>query len=202
MAELNKKVDAYIAKSADFAKPILNHFRSVIHKARPDIEETIKWGMPFFEYKGTICNMASFKQHCAVGFWKASLMSDQNNLFSKDSETAMGQLGRITTLKDLPSDKVLMAYINEAINLNEAGVKVEKKISAKKELEIPLYLIAALKKNKKAQAAFNNFSYSYKKEYIEWIIEAKTDATRDKRIATAIEWMAEGKKRNWKYEKK
>ncbi len=202
MAQLNKKIDAYIEKSADFAKPILKHFRTVVHKAHPDIEETVKWGMPFFEYKGVICNMASFKQHCAIGFWKASLMTDSHNLFSKDNEAAMGQLGRITSLKDLPPDKILITYIKEAIKLNEAGVKVEKKTTIKKELEIPSYLISALKKSKKANFAFDNFSYSHKKEYVEWITEAKTEATRNKRLTTAIEWISEGKGRNWKYEKK
>ncbi len=202
MAELNKKVDAYIEKSAEFAKPILNHFRTVVHKAHPDIEETIKWQMPFFEHKGTICNMAAFKQHCAIGFWKASLMKDPHKIFSKDPEAAMGQLGKITSLNDLPSDKILIDYIREAVKLNEEGVKVEKKSIERKELVIPSYFISALKKNKNAKVQFENFSYSHKKEYIEWITEAKTETTRNKRIATAIEWIAEGKGRNWKYEKK
>ena len=149
MTALNKKIDSYIDKSADFAKPILNHFRNVVHKAHPDIEETVKWGMPFFEYKGPICNMAAFKQHCAIGFWKASLMKDPHKIFSKDPEAAMGQFGKITSLRDLPSDKILIAYIKEAVKLNEEGIKVEKKPIERKELVIPSYFISALKKNKK-----------------------------------------------------
>ncbi|MEO8398433.1 MAG: YdeI/OmpD-associated family protein [Ignavibacteriaceae bacterium] len=199
---MNKKFDDYIQKSADFAKPILKHFRSLVHKADPDIEETIKWGMPFFDHKGTVCHMAAFKQHCAIGFWKGSLMKDSKKVFVRNEEAAMGHLGRITSLKDLPSDKILIEYIKEAVKLNEAGIKLPpKKPKEKKELEIPDYLTTALKKNKKAQKTFEDFSYTNKKEYIDWLTEAKTEATRNKRLETAIEWISEGKIRNWMYVK-
>lgn len=198
MPNKDPRVDAYIEKSADFAKPILTHLRKLIHKASPNVSETVKWSMPAFEYKGLVCNLASFKQHCAFGFWKQSLL--EQGAFPAE-KTAMGSFGRITSKKDLPPDDVIIKLIRQAVELNENGVKVaKKKPAAKKELVVPDYLTAALKKNKAAQKTFDNFPYSCKKEYVEWITEAKTDATRDKRLATTLEWLAEGKRRNWKYE--
>lgn len=202
MAIKDKRVDAYIAKSADFAKPILIHLRELVHKACPDVVETLKWSMPCFEYKGMLCNFASFKQHCTFGFWKASLMKDKVLVETAQSEVAMGHLGRITSLKDLPADKKITAWIKEAMKLNEDGVKVVKKKPAeKKDLVVPDYFIKAVKKNKKAWATFEAFSPSAKKDYVEWVTEAKTEETRNKRLTQAIEWMSEGKKRNWKYER-
>ena len=203
MATKNKSVDAYIAKSADFAKPILTHLRELVHKACPDVAETIKWGMPSFEYKGILCGFASFKAHCSFGFWKASLMKDNELLLSNaKSEAAMGHLGKLTSLKDLPSDKRITAWIKDAMRLNDEGVKVEKKKPVtQKELEIPGYFTKALQKNKKAWKVFEAFSPSNKKEYVLWVDEAKTEDTRNKRLEQAIEWMAEGKPRNWKYMK-
>jgi len=145
--------------------------------------------------------MAAFKQHCAFGFWKASLMHIDPAL-KKEETHAMGQLGKITTLKDLPADKKLATYIKEAMRLNDQGIKLSKAKPAKKEIATPDYFIKALNKNKEAKQAFENFSYSYKKDYVEWITEAKTEETRNRRIETALEWIAEGKGRNWKYEKK
>lgn len=202
MLVIEPKIDAYIENSAEFAKPILQHIRQLVHKACPDVKEAVKWGMPFFDCDGPVCNMASFKQHCAFGFWKASLMKDPENIFNKDGKNAMGQFDRITSIKDLPADKIIIAYIKEAVELNKAGVKVVKAKAVVQELPVPEALEAALKKNKTAKAAFEKFPPSHRKEYIQWITEAKTDATRDKRVAAAIEWMAEGKGRNWKYEKK
>jgi len=204
MGKKEKRIDAYILKSADFAIPILNHLRELVHLACPDVEEKIKWGMPFFDYKGEgLCNMASFKQHCAFGFWKASLMKDKALMDHAKSETSMGHLGRITSLADIPSDKKMIGYIKEAMKLNDAGVKVKKvKPSTDKTLEAPEYFVKALKTNKSAQTTFDAFSYSAKKEYVTWIVEAKTEDTRNKRIEQALEWMAEGKQRNWKYMKK
>ena len=195
----NPAVDAYIAKSAAFAKPILKHIRQVVHAAVPAVEEEMKWSTPTFTYKGILCGMAAFKEHCMLGFWKGSLLSDdKGNPLSRDSD----ELGRITSLADLPSDKVLTRYIKEAARLNDEGVKVEKpKAKPKPELVVPLYLTAALKKNKKALGTFEHFSQSAKREYVEWLTDAKTDATRDKRLAQAVEWIAEGKQRNWKYVK-
>jgi uncharacterized protein YdeI (YjbR/CyaY-like superfamily) len=197
------RIDAYIAKAADFAKPILEHIRMIVHKACPEVTETLKWSMPHFDYKGEMmCSMAAFKGHCVMGFWKASLMKDPMLMDNAASETSMGHLGRITSLKDLPQDKKLVAFIKEAMELNDKGIKVAKKTAAeKKELEIPEELLLALKKNRKARETFEAFSYSHKKEYVEWIAEAKTEPTREKRLIQTIEWLEEGKSRNWKFVK-
>lgn len=196
-----KKVDDYIAKSAPFAQPILEYLRETVYKACPHAEEAIKWGMPIFEtYGANMCSMAAFKQHCSFGFWKGSLLEDKQGIL--DPESAMGSLGRITSLKDLPSEKILISYLREADALNRDNIKVPKAPPKdKKELVTPKELAAALKKNKAATKVFDAFSYSCKKEYIEWIDDAKTEATKLKRVATAVEWIAEGKDRNWKYKK-
>jgi uncharacterized protein YdeI (YjbR/CyaY-like superfamily) len=201
MAAQLKAIDTYIAKSAGFAQPILNHIRKLVHKACPDVEEKMKWSFPHFDYKGEMmCSMAAFKQHAVFGFWKAALMNDPMLIENAKSEVSMGHLGRLTSLKDLPSDKKITAWIKEAMALNNKGIKIVKpKSTEKKELVVPDYFIKALNKNKKAFQTFEAFSYSNKKEYTEWITEAKTDETRNKRIALAIEMMAEGKSRNWKY---
>jgi uncharacterized protein YdeI (YjbR/CyaY-like superfamily) len=204
MAATDARIDAYIGKSADFAKPILSHLRQLVHRACPEATETIKWGMPFFEYNGSIlCNMAAFKQHCSFGFWNAAQMKDADSKLQVKDRGAMGNFDRLTTLRDLPADKTMLSYIREAATLIEKGVKrpVAKK-APRPELPVPPALTAALKKNKKAQATFEAFSPSHRRDYIEWITEAKTDATREKRIATTIEWLMEGKSRMWKYEKK
>jgi uncharacterized protein YdeI (YjbR/CyaY-like superfamily) len=195
------RIDAYIEKSADFARPILEHIRKLVHKACPDVEEKWKWSFPNFDYKGPMCHMAAFKEHAALGFWKQSLL--EQAAFPAE-KTAMGSFGRITSKKDLPPDRVIIGLIHQAMELNEKGIKVARpkpSADAKKELVVPDDLVAALKKNKKAQAQFNKFSYSHRKEYINWINEAKTEPTRNKRLATTIEWLGEGKSRNWKYEK-
>ncbi|MEP6704812.1 MAG: YdeI/OmpD-associated family protein [Acidobacteriota bacterium] len=197
MPTLDPRVDAYIDKSADFAKPILTHIRKLVHKACPDIIETIKWSFPHFDHKGMVCAMASFKQHCAFGFWKQSLL--EQDAFAAE-KTAMGSFGRITSVKDLPSDKVMIGLIQQAVELNEKGIKIQKKPAEKKELVVPKDLSSALSKNKAAKAAFENFSYSHKKEYLMWIEEAKTEPTRNKRLTTTVEWLADGKSRNWKYD--
>ncbi len=203
MAKEDPRVDAYIAKSQDFAKPILIHIRELVHKACPDVQETMKWSLPHFDYKGMMCSMASFKHHCSFGFWKASLMSDAKR-FAQVGETGMGHLGQIKSMDYLPSDRTMIAYIKEAANLNDGGVKLpaRPKAKVKRKLNVPSDLRAALKKNKKAKETFDSFSPSHKHEYVEWITEAKTDATRAKRLATTIEWLSEGKIRNWKYAKK
>jgi uncharacterized protein YdeI (YjbR/CyaY-like superfamily) len=205
MATKDPRIDAYIDRSADFAKPILDHLRALVHKACPDVVETIKWSFPNFDYKGSIlCSMASFKQHCAFGFWLGAVMKDSEGIFIKgEDKSAMGQLGQIKSLKDLPSEKVLIAYLKEAASLIDQGVKLPKKEKATNAsaIEVPGYFSAYLKKNKAALEQFNKFPPSHRKEYIQWITEAKTEATREKRMATAIEWIAEGKSRNWKYER-
>ena len=202
MPTLDPRVDAYIDRSADFAKPILLHIRKLVHTACPDVIETMKWSFPHFDYKGQMmCSMASFKQHCAFGFWKQSLLEDAAFPAEK---TAMGSFGRLTSVKDLPDDKTMKKLIADAMKLNDEGVKVKRAFvsSDKKELVVPDVLLEALAKHDAAAETFNSFPYSCKKEYVEWITEAKTDATRDKRLATAIEWLAEGKRRSWKYERK
>ncbi|MBL0355743.1 MAG: YdeI/OmpD-associated family protein [Chitinophagaceae bacterium] len=198
----NAAIDTYISKSAHFAQPILHHLRVLVHKACPDVEEKIKWSMPHFDYKGEMmCSMAAFKQHAIFGFWKAALMKDKSLLETAQSEVAMGHLGRITSLKDLPPDKKIIAWIKEAMELNENGIKLPPKAisTEKKEITAPDYFIKALAKNKKARVTFEALAYSHKKEYIQWITEAKTAETRNKRMLQAIEMMAEGKSRNWKY---
>ncbi|MEZ5045911.1 MAG: YdeI/OmpD-associated family protein [Chitinophagaceae bacterium] len=200
---LNKQVDQFIVKAQPFAQPILHHFRALVHHTCPKVVEKIKWGMPFFEYKGdNLCHMASFKKHCAFGFWKASLMKDKTLTEATKTEAAMGNFGKITSPSEMPSDKKIMAWIKDAMKLNEAGIKLKKDpAKTAQEVEIPSDLLTQLKKNKNAVQAFTNFSNACKREYIQWITDAKTDATRQKRLDQAIEWIAEGKKRNWKYEK-
>ncbi len=201
MGTKDPRVDAYIGKSADFAKPVLRHLRKIIHAGCPDVEETMKWGLPSFTHKGILCIMASFKEHCSYWFWKGRLIIPQTKL---PAEKGMGNFGRISSIDDLPSDKVLLGYVKKAVRLNDEGVPspTRSKPKVKKPLRVPSYFMTALKKNKKALATYQNFPYSHKKEYVEWITEAKTEETRSKRMKTAIEWMAKGKGRNWQYEKK
>jgi uncharacterized protein YdeI (YjbR/CyaY-like superfamily) len=201
MGTRDQRVDEYIAKSADFAKPILTHLRKLVHKACPEAEEKMKWSFPHFDYKGMLCSMAGFKQHCSFGFWKAALMKDARKF---SSEQAMGSMGRITSLKDLPSDSVLIRYVKEAAKLNERGAKLPSRSrkTSPKEFETPDYFIKAIQQNQEAYATFQNFSYSHRKEYVDWVAEAKTEETRNRRLATSVEWLAQGKSRHWKYEKK
>jgi uncharacterized protein YdeI (YjbR/CyaY-like superfamily) len=198
MGTRSPKVDAYIDKAADFARPILTQFRETVHAACPDVVEEMKWSFPHFTYKGMLCSMAAFKEHAAVGFWKAALVLGDD----AKSGDGMGHLGRITGLADLPPKKKLTAYIRKAAALNDEGIK---ELRAKKApagpVRVPADLAAALKKNRKAQTTFDNFRPSHRREYVEWITGAKTDPTRARRLKTAIEQMAEGKSQNWKYEK-
>ena len=204
MPKTEPKIDAYIAKAQPFAKPILIHIRELVHKACPDVEEKIKWSFPHFDYHGEMMmSMAAFKNHAVFGFWKAALMKDRKLLEMAQSEAAMGHSGKLTSVKDLPPDKKLLGYIKEAMKLNDEGIKLpsrEKK--PVEELPVPAYLKTAFKKNKKAQTAFDNFPPSHRKEYILWFEEAKTEETRNKRLTQGLEWIAEGKSRNWKYMKK
>jgi uncharacterized protein YdeI (YjbR/CyaY-like superfamily) len=200
MGTKDPRVDAYIDKSADFARPILNRLRKLVHAGCPKAEETIKWGVPHFMYKGMLCSMAAFKAHCAFGFWKGKLLTALDGSKSLDSA---GNYGRLTSLADLPPDTTILKQVKEAARLNDEGVKTppQRKAKAKTPLRIPPYFKAALQEERAALAAFNAFSYSHKKEYVEWITEAKTEATRQKRIATTLDWLAQGKSRHWKYEK-
>jgi uncharacterized protein YdeI (YjbR/CyaY-like superfamily) len=203
MPDTDPRVDAYIKKAASFAQPILIKLRKLIFQACPDAVETIKWSFPNYEaYGSMLCSMASFKEHCAFGFWKAALLKDKDDILHLAERNSMGHLDKLVSLKDLPSDRIIIAYLKEAALLNKNGVKLDRPKSApKKELPMPKPLAAALKKNKKASAVFEAFSPSNKREYLEWIIEAKTEETLNKRLATTIEWLEEGKSRNWKYKK-
>jgi uncharacterized protein YdeI (YjbR/CyaY-like superfamily) len=198
MGKRDPRVDAYIQKAAPFAQPILREFRDIVHGACPGVEETMKWSFPHFDYKGVMCSMAAFKAHAAFGFWKGSLVTG-----GPRQEDAMGHFGRIAKRSDLPSKAVLAGYVKKAAALNDAGVKVARAPrSAPKPVKVPADLTAALAGNKKARAGFDALSPSHRREYIEWITEAKAEATRARRLAQAVEWMAEGKSRNWKYEKR
>ncbi len=202
MASRDPRIDAYIGKSADFAKPILSYIRETVHSACPEVEEAMKWSFPHFVYAGGIlCSVASFKEHCAFGFWKGSLIVDAHGDKGQD---AMGQFGRIEKISDLPSKKILTGYIKQAMKLNEEGVRTparSKLKTPKQDLETPPVLTTALGRNKKAKAAFDKLSPSHRREYVEWISDAKADATKERRTATAIEWLSEGKSLNWKYER-
>jgi uncharacterized protein YdeI (YjbR/CyaY-like superfamily) len=196
----NPAVDAYIAKSAEFARPILTRLRALMHKACPRIEETMKWGVPHFEYKGIVASMAAFKQHAAFGFWKQRLLEDPAGFFPAPGDSSMG--GRkIRSAADLPTDAVLLRYIKTAVALNEQGIKLEKSARpSKPPVKPPADLVAALKKNVRAKATYDVFPPSRKRDYVEWITDAKQEETRKRRLATAIQWMAQGKARHWKYE--
>jgi len=199
MGKRDPRVDAYIKNAPEFAKPILEHLRAVVHEACPDVVEGTKWSVPHFDYHGILCGMAAFKHHCTFGFWKSGLVLGDE---AKSQDSGAGQFGRLQSVSDLPSKKVLTGYIRKAMKLNEEGTRVEKpRKPPKPEVTVPSYVKTALGKNTKAKAAFDAFSPSHRREYVEWITEAKTDATRDRRLTQAIEWIAEGKSRNWKYER-
>jgi uncharacterized protein YdeI (YjbR/CyaY-like superfamily) len=205
---LNPKVDAYIARAQSFAQPIMEHLRQLVQKACPDVEETIKWSRPFFEYRGVIlCNMSAFKEHCSFGFW-----GEEMNVVRRGAkvlrEDGMGSQGRITSLKDLPSDKQMLGWLRQAAEFVDSGqytspIAARRRVvkAPKPVLETPAEFATALRRNKKAAAVFAAFSPSCKREYLGWIAEAKRADTRDKRIITALEWITEGKQRNWKYQK-
>jgi uncharacterized protein YdeI (YjbR/CyaY-like superfamily) len=198
MPTTDPRVDAYIARSNDFAKPILTRIREMVHAACPDVVETIKWSSPFFDYKGQMmCAMAAFKEHCSLIFWKASLIEG----VPPNGDKSRGSFGRLTSVKELPSKTQFNGFIKAAMKLNDEGVTVKRpKAGTKPEPKVPKELAAALKKNRKAASVFAKFPPGQRREYCEWIDEAKREETKDKRVAQAIEWIAEGKTRNWKYE--
>jgi len=204
MGKKDPRVDAYIAKSAEFARPVLNRLRKAVHAGCPGVEETLKWGFPHFMHKGILCSMASFKAHCAFGFWKGKLLGEKLQRVAKGKEPAMGDFGRLTSVADLPGEKDLVRYVRAAVALNEEGVPRAPKRAARtaRKLEIPGYFVSALKKSKAALATFEGFSPSNQRVYVEWVTEAKGEQTRKRRLETALEWMAEGKVRNWRYVRK
>lgn len=206
-SQQDPKVDAYIAKAKPFAQPILNHLRKLVHRGCPGVEEAIKWSMPFFVYKGAILgNMAAFKEHCSFGFWGVEIGAVLREA-GVVQDGGMGTLGRITNVKDLPSDKEMLDWLREAAGFIDRGeytspIAARNKVvkAPKPAAKISPDFAAALKKNKKASAVFEAFSASCRREYVDWIAEAKREETREKRIAQAVEWIAEGKQRNWKYQ--
>jgi len=196
MGRKDPRVDAYIDRARDFARPVLRHLRAVVHGACPEVEETIKWGFPHFQYRGVLCSVAAFKAHCAFGFWKGKLV-----LGDAASGAAMGQFGRITAVSDLPSRAALAKLVRRAAALNEQGVAAPRSRTgaSRPAPPVPPVLAAALRKDRKAAATFEGFSPSARRDYVEWITGAKGQETRRRRLATAVEWMAEGRPRNWKY---
>ncbi|MFI5228014.1 MAG: YdeI family protein [Gemmatimonadales bacterium] len=198
MATTDKRVDAYIAKAPEYARPILTHIRAVVHESCPECEETLKWRAPTFMHHGIICMMAAFKAHVTFGFWKGSLITDGKG---KPIDLGMGKdLGKLTSVSELPSKRALTGYVKQAMKLNEEGVKLHGRPGRQKPpLTVPGDLAAALRKNKKAKATFDGFSPSAKREYVEWLAAAKAEDTRARRLAQAVQWMSEGKQRNWKY---
>jgi len=196
----NQQFDAYIAKAPEWAQPILTSLRATVHEACPDVEEQLKWSAPSFVYHGIMCGMVAFKEHAAFHFWKGELVT--GTALGANGMGAAAQFGRLTSVKDLPPKRQLIAYVKKAMKLNEEGVKIDRPKKKKRPtLAMPDVFMAAIKKNKKALASYEKFSPSHQREYVEWIVGAKTDATRDKRVAQAIQWMAEGKPRNWKYQR-
>ena len=202
MGTRDPRIDAYIEKQQDFAKPILTHIRAVVHAACPDAQETLKWSSPHFEYRGgMMCGMAAFKEHAIFGFWKGALIDGVSPNRNNGGE-AMGNFGRLTSVKDLPGKTALTSLIKQAMRLNDEGIKVVRpKKAPKPAATMSSALAAALDQNRVAAGQFEKFSPSRRREYIEWIDDAKRDETRAKRIAQALEWIADGKGRNWKYER-
>ena len=193
------EIDAYISRVADFARPILEKVRAAFHKGCPELEERLKWGVPSFEHKGMMGGMAAFKQHVAWGFWRQAEMEDPEGIFK--GEGMMGG-GKITQVTELPSQSVIVKYVKAAAKLNETVPRKRAPAKGKPTVKVPPDLTRALRRNRKALATFERLSPSHRREYVEWITEAKQEATRERRIATALEWLAEGKSRNWKYERR
>jgi len=199
------RVDAYIRKAAPFAQPILAHLRAVVHAGCPEAVETMKWSRPFFDFNGPLCGIAAFKAHCVFMFWKGADLVVPD---AQKREEALGQFGRITSLADLPPKRELVALVKKAAALNAAGVSPSwmaarrERSAARKAtpIVVPADLAAALAKNRKARATFDAFGPSHRREYVDWIEGAKRQATRDRRLAAAVEQMAAGKTQNWRYE--
>lgn len=190
------RIDAYIDRQAEFAKPILRHLRETVHAACPDVEETLKWSMPSFLYRGKIlASMAAFKAHATFGYWNDSMLQQEEK-----NRSAMGQFGRLTSLNDLPPRETLIELTRKSMKLVEDGVKPPRTTAKKEPFSVPQDMRAAIDAVPAAKATFDNFPPSCQREYVEWITEAKRDETRSKRLAQAVEWMAEGKRRHWKYE--
>ena len=199
MPTTDPRIDAYIANAAPFARPILERLRAIVHAACPRVEETIKWGFPHFLHHGILCSMAAFKQHAVFGFWKGELIDGIGA--TPAAGGAMGHLGRLTGLGDLPARRDLIAQIHQAMRLNEAGTVVPSRARkpARPVAPVPPELADALRRDAVARATFDAFSPSQRRDYCEWIDEAKRAETRARRVSEALGWLREGKPRNWKY---
>lgn len=196
----NPKVDDYIDNAAPFAQEILIHLRKLVHQACPEVEEAIKWNFPGFSFKGPLVFMAGFKEHCTFGFWKPTLLKDPHGVIVEERGKGMGHFGKIESLSGLPPDEIILDLIVQAAELNEKGIKVKKTVKKAVAKDVPEDLHEAMQQHPKALQTFQNFSPSQQNEYIDWITDAKREATRIKRLNTTIEWLEEGKRRNWKYE--
>ncbi len=204
MVQYDPRIDDYIANAPAYAQPIISHLRQLIHQAVPDVVETMKWSHPHFDYKGPFMGIGAFKEHMGLNFWKTRLMEDPAGLFAFAEKGTAGSIGKISSMADLPADDVLLSYIRNAAELNDKGIKAPapaKKPIEKKSLEVPADLIEGFKANAAAMQHFEQFSPSAKKEYLEWLADAKSADTRSKRLATMLEWVTEGKTRHWKYKK-
>jgi uncharacterized protein YdeI (YjbR/CyaY-like superfamily) len=192
------RIDAYMEKAQPFARPILAKVRERAHAAVPGIEESIKWGMPAYLTGGKLVLItAAFKVHAALNFWRGQELESTHGAVG-----AMGQFGRIRSLEELPDDAELDRLIREAAELAATAPAPRKtKHEPKPAPELHPEFAAALARVPKAKAALDGFPPSARRDYLEWIGEAKQESTRAKRIASAVEWLNEGKKRNWKYEK-
>jgi hypothetical protein len=202
MPRKDPRIDDYIAAAAPFARPILKHLRKIVHTGCPDVEETIKWRMPHFDYKGMFIGMAAFKQHCSFGFWReaALALGDKAN----DSD-GMGQFGRIMSLADLPDEDALIGYVRKAVKIKDASVKPRQSAKPRVKavpLPVPDDLVRGLKRNRKARSTWNAVSPSHRNEYIEWITGAKREQTRAKRLETTLQQLDDGKPLNWRYQPK
>lgn len=199
----DSRVDAYIARAEPFARPVLRRLRALVHRGCPSAVETIKWGFPHFEHHGILCSMAAFRAHCTFGFWKEKLLNAPEGVFAARG-AAMGSLGRITSLRDLPSDSVLLRLIRQAAALNGEGLRPSGAGRASRTAGTPVappWFLAALRKRPAALRTFTGFSPSRRRDYVEWVTEARREETRRKRVPLAVEWLEEGKSRNWRYER-
>ena len=196
--DTDPRIDAYIDRAAPFAQPILRHLRALVHQACPQVEESLKWGAPSFGHAGAIlCQMAAFKQHASFGYWNhAQVMG------ADAARSGMGSYGKLSALDDLPDDATMLAHLGKAVALNEAGVKTpaRRKAAPVPAPEVPEDLLQALRANPRARVVFDGLPPGARRDYVDWIVEAKREATRAKRLAQAVEWLAEGKRRHWKYE--
>jgi uncharacterized protein YdeI (YjbR/CyaY-like superfamily) len=196
--------DAYIARQQPFAKPVLKYLRDLVHEVCPETVEVIKWGHPHFDYKGPFAGLAAFKAHATFGFWKAGLLAKDGAPLGKSDEKAMGSFGRLRSVEDLPGRRTMVSLLKRAMKLNDDGVKHPARSGLRKPIVVrpPAFFMSAVRRNAKALATYESLAPSHRREYVEWVTGAKTDATRDRRLATTVTWLSQGKRHNWKYEKR